>query len=337
MRETARINAELQAKAESEQAERERLEREQNAEFLRNQKQLAKDKDDEYPESNQSQMSVDDEDLLNVVATSGNAVGAQGGSENKATVDEKIDVNESGDSDSGKDVGSQDGPENKATFDEKIDENESSDSDMEGEGGRKYDVDDDDSNESKKDSVDESVEEEQSSDPLQASDPKNVEVEEVLDSVFDWDDRNFSDGPKSSDMPVLMSLFNEEEAISASDKRDRDGSQSDDDEMVPKQLKLSEQDVAVDLEQSIQFKESSDSGHSGGGGGGLDDLHEGVDGKGDQCEEVVTQNDSGEDSTLKEGDELGVGTDLCRGKVGEEAGLGGDSSGGKGGEGAASQ
>ena len=49
---------------------------------------------------------------------------------------------------------------------------------------------------------------------------------------------------------------------------------------------------------------------------------------------MVTQNDSGEDSTLKEGDELGVGTDLCRGKVGEEAGLGGDSSGG---EGAASQ
>ena len=66
---------------------------------------------------------MDDEDLLNVVATSGKAVGSQGGSENKATVDEKIHVNESGDS--GKAVGSQGGPENKATVDEKIDENES--------------------------------------------------------------------------------------------------------------------------------------------------------------------------------------------------------------------
>ena len=63
-------------------------------------------------------------------------------------------------------------------------------------------------------------------------------------------------------------------------------------------------------------------------------MHEGVESKGDQNEEVVSQNDSGEDSTLIEGDELGVGADLSRGKVGEGVGLGGDSSGG---EGAASQ
>ena len=91
------------------------------------------------------------------------------------------------------------------------------------------------------------------------------------------------------------------------------------------------------MEQGSQLTGTSASGHSGGEGGDPDDLHGGVDGKGDDHrDEGASQEVSGE-STLKEENQLGVDTDLFGGKVGEDVGLGGDSSGGTGGGGGASQ
>ena len=123
------------------------------------------------------------------------------------------------------------------------------------------------------DSLAESVEQDQFSPGRQVEevlDPETGEMNEVSVIETEETDGIFSDGPKSSDYPVLRDLFNEEGLGSTKDKRDRDGSGSDDDGIVSKQLKLSQHDSDSAQQAGEVFVDPSQ------GGGGKGHVREGV-------------------------------------------------------------
>ena len=95
-------------------------------------------------------------------------------------------------------------------------------------------------------------------------DPETGEINEVSLDESEETDGIFSDAPKSSDYPVLREMFEGEGLGSGKEKRDRDGSGSDD-EMLSKQLKLSDHD----LDSTQQAGEGLGDSSQGSGGKAL--------------------------------------------------------------------
>ena len=350
-REEARIAAEARARTELEEAERQRLVKERHDDFLRGQNKVAEDLGVALPEDNLSQASVDDYLLLGVISLS--VVETVIGTEDMDGVEDKFEENltinkdgnsvEDEDSDSsssvddnnlmegspvsavktGSGVGITEGVED--TVDENLVSNVE---DKESDPGSNSGDSDDESSASK-------------ANTSGIIDPVSGVIHEISHSGSDEEDRIYSDGPKSSDYPVLRDMFNEGEVFELNEKRDRDF--SDADGSVAKQLKLSGQ-LAVGGQQV----------DSGGGVGGHGE-HVQEDGR--VNEQVhVSLDKGGEEGDEDRGGELaslrhvvghgdvsqGGQQDTSSSDKGAETGEDehkhvGNLAGGKGGEGAASQ
>ena len=105
-------------------------------------------------------------------------------------------------------------------------------------------------------------------------DPVTGEVGEAVSFESGENDVQFSDGPNSSDYPILRNLFNEGDLTASLDKRDRDTSESEEDGGNQKQLKLSYS--AVLSEQNSPHGPGGEDPTSGHAAGHMIEGHVGV-------------------------------------------------------------
>ena len=207
-RELARVEAENNARLLMEESERKRLEKERHEEFIRSQNQLAEDNRVGFPGAFGLSQSLSDDDLLAALSLTNKNDGLdnddQENSEKQASNSkEVVEVN-------GMDGVNEDGVENGDSYSESSTEGEFKE-------GEQVNSNDHEMSFVSDDIVDEEEDEQHVFLPHETSTPESGKVGVILNSVTgeveealtgnSIDVMNFSDGPNSSDFPLLRNLF----------------------------------------------------------------------------------------------------------------------------------